>query len=62
MDAKRSHRAPAEEASRRWQPMRLEYVGDAGDVLQTGGGKESPSPFDPGETRKPPGQAAKTSG
>jgi len=42
--------------------MRLEYVGDAGDVLQTGGGKESPSPFDPGETRKPPGQAAKTSG
>ena len=39
-----------------WEPMKLTYVGDAGDVLEGGGGKKSPTPFDPGEIFKPPGQ------
>jgi hypothetical protein len=41
---------------RDWEPMTLRYVGEVGEVLQQGGGKLSPSPFDPGETFKPPGQ------
>jgi hypothetical protein len=40
-----------------WEPMKLSYVGDAGDVLEGGGGKKSPTPFDPGEIFKPPGHA-----
>jgi hypothetical protein len=40
-----------------WEPMELTYVGEIGDVLQGGGGKLSPVFNDPGDTRKPPGQA-----
>ena len=42
---------------REWQPMRLTYAGEAKDVVRSGGGKSSPSPNDPGEVRKPPGQS-----
>ena len=41
---------------KRWESRSVEDVGHVGDVLQSGGGKQSPSPFDPGETFKPPGQ------
>ena len=36
-----------------WEPPRLKVVGAVGDVLRGGGGKDSPSPADPGEVRKP---------
>jgi hypothetical protein len=38
-----------------WQPMELQYIGNVGDVLKGGGGKLSPSPADPGDSRKPSG-------
>jgi hypothetical protein len=40
-----------------WEAMTLTYVGDAGELLGTGGGKTSPSPTDPGEIFKNPGGA-----
>jgi hypothetical protein len=42
---------------RAWTRPTLKYVGDVGDVLQGGGGKLTPSPADPGESRKPKGGA-----
>jgi hypothetical protein len=39
-----------------WQLPELRSVGKVGEVLQGGGGKLSPSPNDPGDFRKPPGQ------
>ena len=47
----------ADAAKKPWQPMRLTYAGEAQDVVQSGSGKTSPSPADPGDTRKPPGQS-----
>jgi hypothetical protein len=44
-------------AKRAWTRPTLKYVGNVGDVLQGGGGKLTPAPADPGDTRKPPGQA-----
>ncbi|MDR1991104.1 MAG: hypothetical protein LBQ09_12870 [Acidobacteriaceae bacterium] len=38
-----------------WTKPELKYVGHVGDVLQGGGGKLTPSPADPGESRKPSG-------
>jgi hypothetical protein len=47
----------AEEARpRAWESPRLSFVGHVADILQSGGGKLSPSPNDPGDSRKPPGQ------
>jgi hypothetical protein len=39
-----------------WEPMRLTEVGTVADVVHGGGGKLSPTPGDPGDIRKPPGQ------
>jgi len=39
-----------------WETPRLSYVGHVAEILQSGGGKLSPSPNDPGDARKPPGQ------
>jgi hypothetical protein len=39
-----------------WTKPSLKYVGHVGDVLQGGGGKLTPAPSDPGESRKPSGQ------
>ncbi|MGC4081800.1 MAG: hypothetical protein QM736_06760 [Vicinamibacterales bacterium] len=39
-----------------WAKPSLKYVGHVGDVLQGGGGKLTPSPADPGESRKPRSQ------
>ena len=39
-----------------WTKPSLKYVGHVGDVLQGGGGKLTPAPSDPGESRKPGGQ------
>jgi hypothetical protein len=41
--------------SRLWEPMKITFAGDAGELLKTGEGKTSPSPQDPGETFQPPG-------
>jgi hypothetical protein len=38
-----------------WRRPTLDFVGHVGDVLQSGGGKLTPSPADPGEVRKPKG-------
>lgn len=38
-----------------WRPLRLSKVGNINELLLEGGGKGSPSPGDPGEDRKPPG-------
>ena len=43
-------------AKQAWEPMRLTEVGTVTDVVQAGGGKLSPTPGDPGDIRKPPGQ------
>jgi hypothetical protein len=42
-------------AKRPWTRPTMKYVGHVGEVLQSGGGKLTPSPADPGEVRKPPG-------
>ncbi|MFS8085191.1 MAG: hypothetical protein ACMG6H_06140 [Acidobacteriota bacterium] len=51
---------PAESNStkKRWQPMKVTHVGEAKDVVRSGGGKTSPNPADPGEVFKPPGTKA----
>jgi hypothetical protein len=41
-----------------WQRPELRFVGNVGRVLQTGGGKLSPTDNDPGENRKPKGSGA----
>ena len=41
---------------RAWERPTVTAVGTVGDVLKGGGGKNSPSPADPGESRKPKGQ------
>jgi len=41
-----------------WTRPSLKYVGHVGDVLQGGGGKLTPAPADPGESRKPSGGGA----
>jgi hypothetical protein len=43
------------DAKQPWRRPSLTYVGHVGDVLQSGGGKLTPSPADPGEVRKPKG-------
>jgi hypothetical protein len=47
---------PEQAPPRAWETPRLSYVGHVAEVLQSGGGKLSPSPNDPGDIRKPPGQ------
>lgn len=47
---------PAAPGRRPWEPPAVKTVGTISEVLRTGGGKVSPSPADPGEIRKPPGQ------
>jgi hypothetical protein len=46
----------AASTDRSWVSMTLTYVGDAGELLEGGGGKMSPVPHDSGDTFKPPGQ------
>jgi hypothetical protein len=38
---------------RKWEPMRLRYVGNVREVLRGGGGKLSTVGGDPGDFRKP---------
>jgi hypothetical protein len=47
--------AKSDRDKKRWKPMKVNYIGDAKDVVRTGGGKFSPAPADPGEVFKPPG-------
>ena len=53
---KRKEQSPATPDRRPWETPGLKTVGTISEVLRTGGGKVSPSPNDPGEIRKPPGQ------
>jgi hypothetical protein len=47
----------AEEGRSPWEPMKLTYVGEVGQVLKQGGGKISTDVPEPGElATKPPGQ------
>ena len=39
-----------------WVAMRLDYVGNAAELLKGGGGKLSPVAADTGDIRKPSGQ------
>ena len=44
-------------ASENWEPMKLTYVGEVGQVLKQGGAKLSTDVPEPGElATKPPGQ------
>ena len=45
------------ETKKPWEPLRISSVGHVSELVLGGGGKGSPSPADPGEIRKPPGQA-----
>jgi hypothetical protein len=40
---------------RKWEPMRLRYVGNVREVLRGGGGKLSTVGGDTGDSRKPSG-------
>jgi hypothetical protein len=40
-----------------WEPMKLTYAGDVGDIIKNSGGQgKSSSGFDSGDVHKPPGQ------
>ena len=40
-----------------WEPMRLTYSGDAGDIIKNAGGQgKSVTASDSGDIHKPPGQ------
>ena len=39
---------------RRWEPMRVEYLGNVAEIVQQGGGKITILTGDPGEPRKVP--------
>jgi hypothetical protein len=43
-------------AKKPWQPPSGKSIGTIGELLKGGMGKLSPSPKDPGEARKVPGQ------
>ena len=53
------HETPKSGNSKRskkpWKPMKVNYIGEAKDVVRSGSGKTSPAPADPGEVFKPPG-------
>lgn len=49
-----AHRRDAQNR-RPWRKPDLKAIGSIGSVLHGGGGKLSPSTFDPGDIRKPPG-------
>ena len=52
-----SEKKPAAKKPRQaWQPPAGKSIGTIGELLQGGMGKFSPSPKDPGEARKVPGQ------
>ena len=52
------HQGPTDGRTlRAWERPTVTAVGTVGDVLKGGGGKNSPSPADPGESRKPSGQS-----
>ena len=42
---------------RRWRSPELNSLGTVAEILQGGGGKLSPTEGDPGDLRKPSGQA-----
>jgi hypothetical protein len=46
-------RQPADQKAS-WQSMKIDYVGNVGELVLGGSGKFSTSPSDPGENRKPP--------
>ena len=47
----------ATQPRRPWEPPTLKAIGTVSQLVQSGGGKTSTSPFDPGDPPfKPPGQ------
>jgi hypothetical protein len=45
------------EVKRAWEPMKLTYSGDAGEIIKNAGGQGKTSVgYDPGDNHKPPGQ------
>jgi hypothetical protein len=46
-------RRPADQKEQ-WQSMKIDYVGNVGELVLGGSGKVSTSPLDPGEARKTP--------
>ena len=46
-------RRPADQKEQ-WQSMKIDYVGNVGELVLGGTGKVSTSPADPGENRKTP--------
>jgi hypothetical protein len=49
-------RLRAADQKEQWQSMKIDYVGNVGELVLGGTGKVSTSPADPGEARKPIGQ------
>ena len=56
------NQTPLTRDRRPWEPPTLKSIGTIGEVLQGGGGKNSTSPADPGEARKPQGNASQDRG
>jgi hypothetical protein len=46
-------RRPADQKEQ-WQSMKIDYVGNVGELVLSGGGKITAPTQDPGEPRKPP--------
>jgi hypothetical protein len=46
-----------QDRKKNWEPMKLTYVGEAKDIVQSGGGKVGVTQQDPGDTQKPQGLA-----
>jgi hypothetical protein len=40
-----------------WEPMKLNYAGEAKDIVRSGGGKVGITAADMGDTNKPQGQS-----
>ena len=55
MKSNQERRRPADQKEQ-WQSMKIDYVGNVGELVLGGTGKVSTSPSDPGENRKPTGQ------
>ena len=50
-----SKEAGKQEQKKNWEPMKVTYVGEAKDIVRSGGGKVGVTQQDPGDTQKPMG-------
>jgi hypothetical protein len=57
MDGRREKRAEGSlemKSQQRWEPMRIDFLGNVAEIVRQGGGKITITTGDPGEPRKVP--------